>query len=79
MHPCGPLVSARLAINVDQPGRPDHIHGGVIQHHAGAVPACDCSGSDAHWQCPQGRAAFTRCLAHDFSCLALVRIEGFAL
>ncbi|KPB20545.1 Unknown protein sequence [Pseudomonas syringae pv. syringae] len=30
-RPDSPLVSARLAIHVDQPGRPDHIHGGVVE------------------------------------------------
>ncbi|KPW83766.1 hypothetical protein ALO92_101763 [Pseudomonas congelans] len=58
-HPSSPLISARLAIHVDQPGQPDHIHGGVVEEYAGAVPACADSGTNAHWQCPRGRAAFT--------------------
>ena len=37
--PDGPEVSMRLAICVDQPGRPDHIEGGVVWNNAGVVPA----------------------------------------
>ncbi|RMS72185.1 hypothetical protein ALP62_05513 [Pseudomonas syringae pv. aceris] len=58
-HPSSPLVSARLAIHVDQPGRPDHIHGGVVEDYAEVVPACVGSAPSPNWQCTQGCAVFT--------------------